>query len=907
MMPLSKVFTSTDKLLLFSGLVGLLVYFMLLPRVHPDAAPTFELSEEKILDRAQGFAFNRGYNTNEFEWRATPARSLRLIDSLRENSDGRSLDQILSDPTYDILPAYTWEVIGRKDSDDQESNERIELNLSHTGEIWNFDAKTPQDPAPVRDALLQIPHHASLTEAALDSIETENLTGLLWAIDSSVNASMVSEGDSVIFTTFDAEDAKALAAYYIQKSLLNNYTLSADSVQQLGDPNRNTARVTYYGREETSGIQIKSNVSVTTDGTLKSISTTYSPTPPEPLVQPEPPRPGDGPRGEAEARPAQRPGNNINLNMDNLSDTIQIILMVLLGIFTFILFLRRLNSRLIDVKGAMQDAIWGGLFATLSTGNAVGWSIYQDSASFWIGTLSALGVMLAAGSAGAFAVFIISSATDSIARSVWPKRLSTLTLARNVRFFNIPMGQSMIRSVALAGIFLGAATLILYLPGINLEFTGRHLQGFNTLSPFVSLITGNGLLGMILCMIVLLSIGATLYHKIPRRGVVITVIAILSGFLQLGPLEIEPQTAHFLVCAIIGLVLALTLFRFDFFTCFGSFVLFSILWQVAPHWLLSASSAQVDVTLAFGLIPLILILGWIGLVTQKEVDDVNQFVPTYLKEMAQQERLQSELEIARQVQSSLLPRRMPVLKGVDIAAMCLPAQEVGGDYFDFIKLDEDRTALVIGDVSGKGIQAGFFMTLTKGFLRAICETEDSPAKVLTRVNKLFCQNAPRGTFISLIYGILDTANSTFTFARAGHDPVLYCSTDLDEPIFFKPQGMAIGLTPKSTFKKTIHDETIQLKPSDLLVFYTDGVTEAVNPKMEQFGVERLSQRLASTGLKKSARQVLQEVSEHIQAFAQSAGRADDMTMIVLRVAPAVDLLSSSKVSSKSQNWLEHEL
>ena len=499
----------------------------------------------------------------------------------------------------------------------------------------------------------------------------------------------------------------------------------------------------------------------------------------------------------------------------------------------------------------MQDAIWGGLFATLSVGNAAGWSTFQASDSFGIGLLSALGIMLAAGSAGAFVVFIVSCATDSIARAVWPKKQETLTLARNVRFYNIPMGMSLIRSVGLAGILLGLATLFMYLPGTH-PSQGVQVLGSDMLSPIVQLITTNGLFGMLICMMVLLSVGATLYSKRQSRLFVIITVVILTAILQIGPLSVKPFAIQWIFSGLTGLLLVLTLFRFDFLSCFIGYTLFGILWEANPLWLLSSFDTYLDVSLIFLLIPATLLLGFIGLLSGKEVEDTDHLVPIYLQEMAQQERLRGELDIARQVQSSLLPRRMPVIPGIEIAAMCLPAQEVGGDYFDFIPLDKNRTAVVIGDVSGKGIQAGFFMTLTKGFLHAVCQNVDSPAEVLTQVNHLFCRNVPRGTFISLIYGILDKEKNTFTFARAGHDPILYRSTTQETPIFFTPKGMAIGLTPKITFRDTIHDETIHLKHGDLLVFYTDGVTEAVNPKMEQFGVERLAQKVEASGMKKSA-------------------------------------------------------
>ena len=125
-------------------------------------------------------------------------------------------------------------------------------------------------------------------------------------------------------------------------------------------------------------------------------------------------------------------------------------------------------------------------------------------------------------------------------------------------------------------------------------------------------------------------------------------------------------------------------------------------------------------------------------------------MPSYIQELAQEERMKGELEIAYEVQASFLPRRMPMVEGLDLAAMCLPALEIGGDYYDFVELEKGRLAVVIGDVSGKGIQAAFYMTLVKGFFQTLCRMIDSPAELLRRLNVLFCENVPRGTFISMI-------------------------------------------------------------------------------------------------------------------------------------------------------------
>ncbi|MEM8484607.1 MAG: SpoIIE family protein phosphatase [Bacteroidota bacterium] len=884
-MPRSAVFSRADRILLSLGVVGLAVFLLLIPRVHPDAVPAYPLSEEEILDRAQGFAYNRGYDVSRLQWEVFPIRNERLLDSL-QTKDAPPLRTSLLSPSVGSLPAYGWEAAGTYiDDDDNEASSRITLNLTQSGDIWKFDARTPEVPAPVREVLLQAEVHQASSATFRDSLSTADLAARFWSTRSRMTVSP--RGDSVpSLFVFNSRDAETFSRFYLQKTLLRNYQLAVDSVSRPDGPDNNTVRVFFSGIDPSNAVPLTAEVDVNNGGGLERLFTRYNPT-------------------QNESRPPP-PGPQISFGQGNqIPGIITIVVTALIVIFIFILFLRRLNARLIDVKGALQDATWGGVFAFLAAGNAMGWRIFLDSSSFWAGLLSGLGVTLIMGSIGAFAVFIISCATDSIARAIWPKRLETLTLARNVRFFNVPMGRSLIRSLGIAAILLGATTLILYLPGIRFDDLTETIGGTQTFSPFLGIVTVNGLTGILTCMI-LLSLGATVYSRRASKGFIIGLITLIAMLMQIGPVSIGPFGYQYLISGGLGAAIAITLFRFDYFSSFGGFVLFSILWETIPIWMIEAAGANWEVIALFALFPIFFILGFVGLKSGKEAENTNNLIPTYLQELALQERLQGELEIARQVQSSLLPRRMPNIKGIQIAAMCLPAQEVGGDYFDFIQLDAHRTAVVIGDVSGKGIQAGFFMTLTKGFLHATCQAEDSPAEVLTRVNTLFCNNAPRGTFISLIYGILDISNQTFTFARAGHDPMLYLSKKREGPTLIKPQGIAIGLTPKSTFAETIEDEVLQLNIGDLLVFYTDGVTEAVNPSMEQFGVDRLSDKIAATNPDQSARHVMQEVSEHIQAFVKSAGRADDMTMVVLRIATPHQVKQATPLATESQSWLEHD-
>ena len=269
-------------------------------------------------------------------------------------------------------------------------------------------------------------------------------------------------------------------------------------------------------------------------------------------------------------------------------------------------------------------------------------------------------------------------------------------------------------------------------------------------------------------------------------------------------------------------------------------------------------------------------------------------MPTYVRELAHQERLKREVEIARSVQESFLPRQMPEVAGLDIAAMCLAAYEVGGDYYDFVKLGPGKLAVVVGDVSGKGTQAAFYMTLTKGFVQALSREGLSPAEVMRRLNTLFCENVTRGTFISMIYGIFDVEARTFTFARAGHNPVILKRSPSQEPDIVQPTGMAIGLVTGAPFDDTIEERTLDLRIGDVLVFYTDGFSEAMNQAKDQYGDDRLARKVGDLG-QRSATEILDAVAEDVDHFVEAADPHDDMTMVVVKFGPRAAHTMASQI------------
>jgi sigma-B regulation protein RsbU (phosphoserine phosphatase) len=211
----------------------------------------------------------------------------------------------------------------------------------------------------------------------------------------------------------------------------------------------------------------------------------------------------------------------------------------------------------------------------------------------------------------------------------------------------------------------------------------------------------------------------------------------------------------------------------------------------------------------------------------------------------------------------------------------VPAQEVGGDYYDFVLLTGDRLGVVIGDVSGKGTEGAFYMTLTKGFLKAVVRASLSPAVVLTQANALFYENVNRGNFVSMVYASLEMRGTKVTFARAGHNPVILFRARTSLAEFFQPKGIALGLEPGEVFARTIEEVSVPLETGDVLVLYTDGFGEAMNAAREQFGEVRLQEsvvRLAGG----SSEEILSGILNDVRKFVGRAEQHDDMTMVVVK-------------------------
>ncbi len=249
------------------------------------------------------------------------------------------------------------------------------------------------------------------------------------------------------------------------------------------------------------------------------------------------------------------------------------------------------------------------------------------------------------------------------------------------------------------------------------------------------------------------------------------------------------------------------------------------------------------------------------------------------REMAQRERLNRELEIAREVQEHLFPQRIPSVPGLDYCGRCRPAREVGGDYFDFLELPEGKLGIAIGDVSGKGIGAALLMAGLEASLRGQALVAQDLAELMNRVNNLVYEASSASRYATLFYAEYDPCNRKLSYVNAGHNPpvVLRKSATGWRVFRLESGGPVIGL-----LRQCYQQESFSLELGDLVVLFTDGVSESMNARDEDWGEERLIE-FAKTCHGLPALETLTQILAAAEAFAGGTPQHDDMTLAVLRV------------------------
>jgi phosphoserine phosphatase RsbU/P len=241
-------------------------------------------------------------------------------------------------------------------------------------------------------------------------------------------------------------------------------------------------------------------------------------------------------------------------------------------------------------------------------------------------------------------------------------------------------------------------------------------------------------------------------------------------------------------------------------------------------------------------------------------------------------QLENELELSQVVQRSLLPQQAPSIPGMNIAGFSRPAQIVSGDYFDFFQFRDGMHGIVMADISGHGVSAGMMMTSLQTAFHTLVPDADSPLDVLERINRLYMHNVSFTTFVTIFFAKFNPDTRLLTYANAGHNSAFLYRTAKKEEVWLRPTGPAIGLMEGFN----VRTEQVELKSDDILLLYTDGITEAMNSQGEQFGTQRLA-RLVEENTRLSAQELANKLLVTVSEFAEGKSFIDDISIVASRV------------------------
>lgn len=655
-------------------------------------------------------------------------------------------------------------------------------------------------------------------------------------------------------TTWTAEQAGRMALAHLDRSAYRLRTFAVDSVRASTRPGVSAALVYLHTRDDEVPARW-ARVEVGPGGALLGLDVHAWP----------------GPVAPQQVRSQQVRGYG------------SFALMVIVALSLVVAFLRRLAARQMDVRGSVRDGLLGallfGAWMFLTSSLAI-----LDSTPTLLSGVFAISInVLLVSIVGGVVVTTASGVAEVLSRPRFPEAFTALALLRRGSLHDVRVSRAFLRGTSVGLAFLGGlALLLLLLP--QAAFVRPDENAFFLHSVVVSPAGAHTAQALLLAFFAVLGGAFPLLARAHDQergrwglyaGAVVVVAMLAVPFTDVS----DPYGILFAL--MLGAVVVWMMLRYDALTAITALTVVVLLWNLRETWLAPGIPSFLDGMLAYGVVGVLLLIGTGGTVAEREVTSEAALVPEYLRQREREARDRRELEIARTVQTRFLPRRMPHLTGLDVAATCVPALEVGGDLYDFIALDDGRVAIAIGDVSGKGIQAAFVMTLVKGFVQSLGREHTSPRALLSRLNTLFRANVPRGAFITLIYGLLDPAARTFTFSRAGHTPLVVRSRD-GRTRLVQPPGAAIGLAPEAIFAAALAEETLHLAEGDTLVFYTDGFSEAMNPHHDLYGDERLCRTIAGLD-PETSRGLIDALVDDVRAFAGEAEQHDDMTAIVLRV------------------------
>ncbi|RNC84498.1 MAG: hypothetical protein ED557_05830 [Balneola sp.] len=842
-----------DILLLMLGFFGAIWFFYDLKNHHP--LDTLELyhSSDEVIEKADSIFLSLQYQPVNLKKRARVSSKSDLIDHL-QHTYGRS-EFLTSHKSSEEqrLPLFHW-AIDEFSVTEGEIENAFTMSLSKKGELISFtvsdeliENQTPFNRGMVRFGFFK---GRELTKAMEDSIITELVNFQHFRTDEAsafegLLKRLANEGETMNDFLWRALEQ------YVSNTYWGRFSFSRDSVLYNDNGSYRYATAFMTSRDTLMGVVPKIEVQILPAGVLKSFSVDME---------------------EGVKRPNTFSSTKSNIHFG---------LALFFTVWLLVSFYLRIKARAVDTRPALVVAIITGflipLFMLLAYIKEFAIGFETEQISQLINQMFVFGV---GGALTATCFFVITAVSDSVTRQYWPEKLSTWDLVRRGMFKNKPIGWAIARSISIGAVLAGSFVFFLnFFPELYIRGNVGFQEG-NYALPTMANIIVTLLLGLAVVLIFFMILGNQVYAMTSKKWAIPLLSGFLLGFIDPIPVSMDPYQVEFFLNFTLGFLVGVFYINFDFLTTALGFFIFLNFLSTSNGWLVSGSP---DAGIFYGFIITLGVLSVVALyflLVGDEQDQLPEYVPEYIEDLAKEQRVKQELDIARVVQRTFLPNTTPDLSDFDSAAVCYPAQETGGDYYDIICIDDNHAAIAIGDVSGKGIKAAFYMTFAKGVIHSLCSIFPSPKSMLFRVNKLFNQHATRGTFISMIYGVLDFNKRTFTYIRAGHNPLLYKKAN-GEVSWLQPKGVAIGMVKDEVFNKVMDEETIELAKGDTLILYTDGITEAQNESEQFYGEDRLLNLLKRENAG-SAAELRKLIIEDVRTFIGNARQYDDMTLVVLR-------------------------
>ncbi|MGH7492274.1 MAG: SpoIIE family protein phosphatase [bacterium] len=549
---------------------------------------------------------------------------------------------------------------------------------------------------------------------------------------------------------------------------------------------------------------------------------------------------------------------------------------ITISVFLVILLFKRVRHDELE----FTRALWLGLISGLIMWSKVA---IQNFGGGWDETI--IGGIFAALFTGG-SLILVYAVAESLAREVWPEKLVLSDLAFRGLFRAREIGAAILHSFFIGGMGLLLYGLALWL-GSRLPFSYFDIDNDQLWPLRNNLTAGTEFFGTLLSVLFGTFLLFTFWNSYLRRRFQsqVAVMGLLAMSLSLTGFAshyLRPEWLSFLLILPPAAYWARHAFEQDTFTMLVSLLIFLLIFELSVIAILPEGWSGLPAVVAMAICLVLLVAGGLLSRSTKIAKDYEDYVPSYVSRIAQRERFLKELEIARIVQMRFLPNRVPLLPRLELASICRPAMEVGGDYFDFISHDGQALSVLIGDVSGKGVSAAFYMTMAKGIIKTLVKKASSPKQVLAEMNAVFYENSPKEVFISLIYGYFDLRQNTLTFARAGHNPLIVHKSISGAPQLLNPKGLAIGMDSGAVFEKTIEEVSVPTAPGDLFVFYTDGISECMNKNGEEFGEERLSDFIGQNA-HEPAQVLMDKITHEITQYSAGVHQHDDFTMVVVKV------------------------